>query len=146
MEKKITHKKRCSIMDSINTQSSPVIPLVINGNTHRFLIDCGSQKNAVSDADPDAMSCFKPSGKVTQTSGFDGHACDTPLGTLAYEIGGRPCEDEFFVIPGKTFALFQEQTGIHLSGLLGIDFLKKYHCVIDFAEGFVTVGFSSSKE
>lgn len=146
MEKKISHKKRCSIIDSLNAHCSPVIPIVINGKTCRFLIDCGSQKNAVSDADPDAIACFKPSGEVIQTSGFDGHECNTPLGILTYEIGGQPCDDEFFVIPGKTFTLFQEQTGIQLSGLLGLVFLKKYHCIIDFSKGFVTVDLPSSEE
>ena len=146
MEKKISRKKRCSIKDNLSAYCSPVIPLVINQKTCHFLIDCGSHKNAVSDADTDVMACFKPSGEVTQTSGFDGHACDTPLGLLTFEIGEHKCEEEFFVISGKTFALFQEQIGIQVSGLLGMDFLKKYHCVIDFTEGSVTVDLPLSTE
>lgn len=133
-------------MDCIIASCSPVIPLVINQKTCHFLIDSGSHKNAVSDEAPEAMACFKPSGEVIQNSGLDGHACDTPLGLLTFEIGEHKCEEEFFVISGKTFALFQEQIGIQVSGLLGMDFLKKYHCVIDFAEGSVTVDLPLSTE
>lgn len=146
MEKTISRKKRCNIKEGLTNYGFLIIPLVINQKTCRFIIDSGSQRNALSDADLEAMVCFKPSGKMVETAGLYGQKCDTPLGLLSYEIGGQRCEDEFFIISGKTFTLFKEESGIEISGLLGLTFLKKYHCVIDLAEGFVTVDLPPPEE
>ncbi len=146
MEKTISRKKRCNIKEGLTNYGFLIIPLVINQKTCRFIIDSGSHRNALSDADLEAKARFKPTGKTVETAGLYGQKCDTPLGLLSYKIGGQCCEDEFFVIPGKVFASFQEEDGIQISGLLGLAFLKKYHCVIDLAEGTVIVDVGNNSE
>ena len=132
---------KCDINDSLNTLGMILIPINVNGNRHLFLLDTGSQQNSISDADQECMKCFVPSGNVITSQGLDGHTIVTPFGRMPYQIGPHTCTTEFYVIPGKTFESIFAETGIEISGILGITFMKKHRCTINIVEGYVTAEF-----
>ena len=139
MKKKNLNIKRCDIKEGLGICGLPIVPIDINGKTRLFLLDSGSQRNAISDEDAIAMACFKPSGKTIKTSGLEGHTCETVLGDLTYEIAGHAFESEFYVLSSKTFASFKEDSGLIVSGILGISFMLTHNCVMDFSKGTVMV-------
>lgn len=139
MKKKNPNIKRCNINEGIAICGLPIVPIDINGKTCYFLLDTGAQNNGVSDADPDAMAGFKPSEYVIQNTGLDGHSCFTPLGSLSYSIAGYTFEDQFFILPGSTFAGVKQETGLLISGIMGIPFMIKHNCALDFGKGLVSI-------
>ena len=132
---------KCNINESLNSLSLILVPLNVNGNRHMFLFDTGSQQNGVSDASTECMKCFEPSGNLMSTQGLDGHTIVTPIGQMSYEIGSHTCKTDFFVISGKTFEEITAETGIEISGIFGINFMKKHRCTINIVEGYVTAEF-----
>ena len=139
MKKKNTNIKRCDLNEGIAICGLPIVPIDVNGKTCYFLLDTGAQNNGVSDADPEALACFKPSEYVIQNTGLDGHSCFTPLGSLSYSIAGHSFEDQFSIIPGSTFASIKQTTGLLISGIMGITFMVKHNCVLDFDKGLVSI-------
>ena len=132
---------KCDISESLNSLNLILVPINVNGNRHLFLLDTGSQQNGVSDASAECMKCFEPSGNLLSTQGLDGHTTVTPFGQMSYEIGQHTCKTDFFVISGKTFESITAETGIEISGILGINFMKKHLCTISIVDGYVTAEF-----
>ena len=138
VKKKNTTIKLCDINEGIVVCGLPIVSIEIKGKTCYFLLDTGAQNNGVSDGSPEAMAGFQPSKYVQQHIGFDGHAKFTPLGSLTYELAGNSFEEQVMVIPGNTFSGMGQEAGIQISGLLGMPFMVKHNCVLDFEKGIVS--------
>lgn len=136
--------KRCTFLKGLQFCGLVIVPITISEKTRYFLLDTGSQRNGVSDADADTMAAFKQNeGQLLETQGLDGHTCVTPFGRLTYMIAEHPFEVDCFVISGKTFESLNKELGYEISGLLGVEFMRKHNCIIDFAKGIVTVDVST---
>ena len=132
---------KCDINESLNFLGLILVPINVNGNTHVFLLDTGSQNNCICDTSRECMECFEPSGNNIVTHGIDDHTIESAIGHLTYEIGGHACKASFLVISGRTFDSITAETGIEISGILGITFMKKHRCTINLIEGYVTAEF-----
>lgn len=137
---------KCDIKKSLRLFSLILISLNVNGNRRLFVLDTGSQGNCLCDDDTESMKLFKATRDKTMSRGLNGHAAESDNGTLTYQIGKHTCTSEFCVISGKTFDVFTQETGIHVSGLLGIPFIMQHNCIIDIVEGKLTVNIDDALE
>ena len=135
---------KCDINKSLNFLGLILVPINVNGNTHVFLLDTGAQNNCICDTSRECMECFEPSGDSIVTHGIDDHTIESAIGHMVYEIGGHTCKASFHVISGRTFDSIAAETGIEISGILGITFMKKHRCTINIFEGYVTAEFDEN--
>lgn len=143
MKKTNPKLKRCTFLKGLQFCGLVIVPITISEKTRYFLLDTGSQRNGVSDADTETMAAFRQNeGQLLETQGLDGHTCVTPFGRLTYMIAEHPFEVDCFVISGKTFESLNKELGYEISGLMGVEFMRKHNCIIDFAKGVVTVDVS----
>lgn len=145
--KRKTTLKRCTFLEGLQFCGLVIVPITVNNKTRFFLLDTGSQRNGVSDADTETMSAFKQNnGQMLETQGLDGHTCVTPFGRLSYDIAGQTFEVDCFIISGKTFASLNQELGYEISGLMGVEFMRKHNCIIDFATNTVTMDVGGKDE
>ena len=99
-----------------------------------FLIDTGSTHNLIFKFVYDHLKNeFELLEEVRKTMGIEGNYVEsnTVQATLSFE--GEEYSTTFTLIDNSTaVAQVQEETGVQIHGVLGIDFLIKYGWTIDF--------------
>lgn len=113
------------------------LPLILTSGKLKnicFLIDTGSTHNTLFDF---VYAHFKDEFKLLdstcRTMGIEGHYKETPVIEATFKIEGVDYTSTFSVLNATdAIAQVQEETGVQIHGVLGIEFLIKNKWIIDF--------------
>lgn len=122
-----------SFEDTIGIVKVPVVSFEHNGKTVNFIIDSGASHSIIDSACIDEFE-YKPieSANSTSVRGINGDKVKTALAYVELTSEGHTFSDVFQVCPVPTLKWQEEKYGIHISGLLGSQFLKKYRFLINY--------------
>lgn len=105
-----------------------------------FLIDTGSTHNVLFDF---VYNHFKDEFKLLEgayrTMGIEGHYKETPIIEATFNFEGRDYTSTFSVLDAsEAIRQVQDETGIQIHGVLGVQFLIENKWIIDFEQMRVT--------
>ena len=114
-----------------------VLPLILtSGKTNNFcfLIDTGATHNTLFDF---VYEHFKSEFKLLEgtyrTIGIEGHYKETPIIEATFNFEGRDYTSTFSVLDAsEAIKQVQDETGIQIHGVLGVQFLIENKWIIDF--------------
>lgn len=133
--KKFHKKNEISFKQAMELARLPIVTFYINNKGYNFLLDSGSTKSHINKKliDSQEITCTYLTDKKDTIYGMDGIARKAIMGkiTLLYN---KNSFDEMFLINdlSNTFDIFKTQYGIHLDGILGTNFFKRYKYILDF--------------
>lgn len=118
------------------------LPLILTSGKLKnicFLIDTGATHNTLFDF---VYNHFKDEFKLLKerfrTMGIEGHYKETPLIEATFNFEGKNYTSTFSVLEAnEAIGNLQEETGIQLHGVLGIDFLVENKWTIDFNKNVI---------
>lgn len=113
------------------------LPLIITSGKLKnlcFLIDSGSTHNSLFDF---VYNHFKGEFKLLEetcrTMGIEGHYKETPTIEATFNFEGKDYTSTFSVLEANdAIRKVQEETGVQIHGVLGIQFLMENKWIIDF--------------
>lgn len=119
------------------------LPLILmSGKTNNlcFLIDTGATHNTLFDF---VYEHFKSEFKLLEgayrTMGIEGHYKETPIIEATFNFEGRDYTSTFSVLDASAaIRQVQDETGIQIHGILGVQFLIENKWIIDFEQMRVT--------
>lgn len=99
-----------------------------------FLIDTGSTHNTLFDFVYEHFKDeFKLLDSTCRTMGIEGHYKETPVIEATFNFEGVDYTSTFSVLNATdAIAQVQEETGVQIHGVLGIEFLIENKWIIDF--------------
>lgn len=113
------------------------LPLILTSGKLKdlcFLIDTGSTHNSLFDF---VYNHFKGEFKLLEgtyrTMGIEGHYKETPIIEATFNFEGKDYTSTFSVLDAsETIQQVQDETGIQIHGVLGVQFLIENKWIIDF--------------
>lgn len=113
------------------------LPLILTSGKLKnlcFLIDSGSTHNSLFDF---VYNHFKGEFKLLEetcrTMGIEGHYKETPTIEATFNFEGKDYTSTFSVLEANdAIRKVQEETGVQIHGVLGIQFLMENKWIIDF--------------
>lgn len=113
------------------------LPLILSSGKQKnicFLIDTGATHNVLFDF---VYEHLKDDVKLTngnnQIMGIEGHYTETPIVEATFDFEGTLCTSTFSVLNASDAILnIQNETGIQIHGILGMQFLLENKCILDF--------------
>lgn len=110
------------------------LPLIISSDNLCFLIDTGSTHNTLFDF---VYNHFKNEFKLLDQTqnlmGIEGHYKETPSIEVTFNLEGKDYTSTFSVLDAsEAIRQVQDETGIQIHGVLGVQFLVKNKWIIDF--------------
>lgn len=113
------------------------LPLIITSGKLKnlcFLIDSGSTHNSLFDF---VYNHFKGEFKLLEetcrTMGIEGHYQEVPMIEATFNFEGKDYTSTFSVLEANdAIRKVQEETGVQIHGVLGIQFLMENKWIIDF--------------
>ena len=113
------------------------LPLILTSGKLKnicFLIDTGSTHNTLFDFVYDRFKDeFKLLDSTCRTMGIEGHYKETPVIEATFNFEGVDYTSTFSVLNATdAITLVQEETGVQIHGVLGIEFLIENKWIIDF--------------
>ena len=113
------------------------LPLILSSGELKnicFLIDTGATHNVLFDF---VYEHLKNDVKFTNTNnrimGIEGHYIETLIIEATFNFEGVICTSTFSVLNASDAILnIQNETGIQIHGILGMQFLLENKCVLDF--------------
>lgn len=119
------------------------LPLILTSGKLKnvcFLIDTGSTHNSIFSFVYDHFKDeFQIQEEMQKTMGIEGNyqECQTVEATFNFE--GTDYTSTFMIMDATSaMAQVQEETGIHIHGILGIQFLLEHKWIIDFEKRTVS--------
>lgn len=121
------------------------LPLILTSGKLKnicFLIDTGATHNVLFDF---VYEHLKDDVKLTNTNnqimGIEGHYTETPIVEATFNFEGIICTSTFSVLNASDAILnIQNETGIQIHGVLGMQFLMENKCVLDFDKQQISLG------
>lgn len=122
-----------NIFYGLNKSKLPIIPIIIKKENLCFIIDTGSTNSLI---DCQVVEYFKdivkPIGKYS-IIGIEGTRQEVDVVFLPFIFEGQTYKPKFCVKPLlEVFGNIEEESGIQIHGILGIDFLMDNKWIIDF--------------
>ena len=119
------------------------LPLILtSGKTNNlcFLIDTGATHNTLFDFVYEHFkSEFKLLKGTYRTMGIEGHYKETPIIEATFNFEGKDYTSTFSVLDAsEAIKQVQDETGIQIHGVLGVQFLIENKWIIDFEQMRVT--------
>ena len=113
------------------------LPLIVTSGKLEnicFLIDTGSTHNTLFDFVYEHFKDeFKLLDSTCRTMGIEGHYKETPVIEATFNFEGVDYTSTFSVLNATdAIAQVQEETGVQIHGVLGIEFLIENKWIIDF--------------
>lgn len=113
------------------------LPLILTSGKLKnicFMIDTGSTHNSLFDF---VYNHFKDEFKLLEgtykTMGIEGHYKETPIIEATFNFEGIDYTSTFSVLDAsEAIKQVQEETGIQIHGVLGVQFLMENKWIIDF--------------
>jgi len=110
----------------------PIVQLSQDGKPYYFIIDSGSNYNVI---DSNALDSIKHHDFEENTSMYGVNGVTQKVNACVIRL--RHEENEFIDFFLKSdlslaFDQIRKESGVQVSGLIGVHFLHKYQCVIDF--------------
>ena len=105
-----------------------------------FLIDTGATHNTLFDFVYEHFKDeFKLLDSTCRTMGIEGHYKETPIIEATFNFEGIDYTSTFSVLDATdAIAQVQEETGVQIHGVLGIQFLVENKWIVDFDKLIVT--------
>lgn len=141
IEDDLSKKKKVLIRTIPNNGNTPIITLTQGEGKFNFVLETGSDVSILCNPKEDKI---KVSSMILTTggNGVAGKGIATENGiyrtpetnVVDFAIQGQKHAIPFVVSPhlSGAFEIFEKNTGIHLTGVLGTDFLSKYHISIQY--------------
>ncbi len=119
------------------------LPLILTSGKLKnfcFLIDTGSTHNSLFDFVYEHFkSEFKLLDGTYKTMGIEGHYKETPTIEATFNFEGKDYTSTFSVLnASEAIKQVQNETGVQIHGILGIQFLIQNKWIIDFEQIEVT--------
>lgn len=113
------------------------LPLIVTSGKLKnlcFLIDTGATHNSLfSFVYEHFKEEFKTFGKTQKLMGIEGHYKETPVIETTFNFEGTDCTSIFSILDAtEAIAQVQEETGIQIHGVLGVQFILENGWKIDF--------------
>lgn len=113
------------------------LPLIVTSGKLKnlcFLIDTGATHNSLFDFVYEHFKDkFKLLDSICRTMGIEGHYKETPVIEATFNFGGVDYTSTFSVLDATdAIAQVQEETGVQIHGVLGVEFLMENKWIIDF--------------
>lgn len=113
------------------------LPLIVTSDRLKnlcFLIDTGATHNSLfSFVYEHFKDEFKTLGKTQNLMGIDGHYKETPVIEATFNFEGTDYTSTFSVLDAtEAIVQVEEETGIQIHGVLGVQFLLENGWKIDF--------------
>lgn len=124
---------KIDLIPSIKETGLPLVEIEIAGKNHLFILDTGATTNIISNVLKDSVE-HTIAGEGTSYS-FEGNVVDCQVVKLPYSVSGAVHESDFTVTDAATFEVFKMESNLNVEGIMGIPFLIKHGCVIDFMHG-----------
>lgn len=131
-----------SLKDSLDKVGMSLINVKVKDFILTFDIDTGSTENIVFDFVANQLSdVFCTIDGSRKVFGIDGNYKENPQAETVITIGDKCFLTQFDIVNAdQTIINLQNDYGFQLHGILGIPFLLKNHCVIDFNKKTLTMG------
>jgi len=129
MNNSIKQKEIGNINITLKENTSFII-LKIKGNKHYFLLDTGAS-NSVLDENANLITDEIVVDSDELVTGF-GDTKQVNIYELPCFIDDMMVFQKFIVAPLGITSYINESTGIKISGVIGMDFIMRYKCIIDF--------------
>ena len=114
------------------------LPLIVTSNTPNlcFLLDTGATHNVIFSFVAKALNLTSNSlVEVINMSGIDGQEQETQGLSFTLQLEEKEIISEFYILDAtEAIRKIQEETRIQIHGILGVPFLDKYNCIVDFNE------------
>lgn len=113
------------------------LPLIVTSGKLKnlcFLIDTGATHNVLfTYVYEHFKSEFKLLSEKQNIMGIEGHCKETPIIEATFDFEGSEYTSTFSVFDAtETIAQVQEETGVQIHGVLGVEFLIENKWIIDF--------------
>ena len=113
------------------------LPLILTSGKLKnicFLIDTGSTHNSLFDFVYDHFKDeFKLLDQTQNLMGIEGHYKETPVIEATFNFEGRDYTSTFSVLEAnEAIKRIQDETGVQIHGVLGVQFLIENKWIIDF--------------
>lgn len=113
------------------------LPLILTSGKLKnicFLIDTGSTHNTLFDFVYEHFKDeFKLLDSTYRTMGIEGHYKEVPVIEATFNFEGVDYTSTFAVLDAsEAIAQVQEETGVQIHGVLGVEFLMQNRWVVDF--------------
>lgn len=128
--------KKASLFRFYDISSCSGLPIVTfsnNGQDFAFLLDTGSNYSIINS---DSLSLMKHSiieGAAGEVYGMNGDIIRVNYAHITLKNNNITFEDNFQVVNmSNAFNLLKENQGVEIVGIIGSNFMNKYHFVLDF--------------
>lgn len=131
-----------SIQNTLDKANALLVIAQINGTNLIFDIDTGTTYNVIFDFVYDHFKDnFENTDKTMKLFGIDGKYSDNKVVKTQLCFEGLKLNTEFQVVEAnEAVTNFQNDYGVQLHGILGVQFLKDNNCVLDFANKTIKIG------
>lgn len=114
------------------------LPLILTSGKLKnfcFLIDTGATHNVLfTYVFEHFKNEFRMLDEHQSIMGIEGHYKETPVIEATFNFEGGDCTSKFSVLDAtEAIAKVQEETGVQIHGILGIEFLFENKWIIDFS-------------
>ena len=131
-----------SIQNTLDKANVLLVMAKVNGISLIFDIDTGATYNVIFDFVYDHFKDnFEDGDKTIKLFGIDGKFTDNKVVKTQLCFEDLKLDTEFQVVEANDAVTnFQNDYGVQLHGILGVQFLKDNNCVIDFANKTIKIG------
>lgn len=126
------HNYSFSFEDTIGTVKVPVVSFEHKGKVVNFIIDTGASHSIINSDCIEEFDYKQIENAGSFVRGINGDKVKTALACVELTKEGHTFSDVFQVAPIPTLKWQEEKYGIHIQGLLGNQFLKKYRFLINY--------------
>jgi predicted aspartyl protease len=114
-----------------------VVPVYLNGEgPHDFVLDTGATLTCVDEALADTLGLPEQTGGLAFGAGVGGSGRVRLVGLDSLQVG----EARAFDLTACTLNLEQfQQAGLHVDGLIGLNFLSSFRVTLDFEQEVVVL-------
>lgn len=124
---------RLSFADTMGRLKLPIVSLINNGQTFKFLIDTGATLSVIDSNVLDKLDYSKLDIKGN-AYGIDGNIVNVDYVAMTLSHGDTKFVEQFQVMRLDAFDNLRETDNIDLAGILGGAFLKRHNFVVDYKE------------
>ena len=131
-----------SVQNTLDKANVLLVIAQINGVNLIFDIDTGSTYNVIFDFVYNQLKeAFAETTNTIKLFGIDGKYTENRIVKTSLSLDNLVLNTEFQVVEANNAVTnFQNDYGVQLHGILGVQFLKNNNCVIDFANKTIKIG------
>ena len=114
-----------------------VVPLQLNGHLAYFLVDCGSEMTILEQSTADAFGFSIDTDNDSQNVDWSGNSVNVSTAKYAtIQIGSLKIGQDLKVANIRNLlGAISARVKANVIGILGANFLKQYHLVVDYSTG-----------